>query len=92
MNSQNTTIGTAAAAERRKMRSERLALLRRNPAFLIGSVLVSIWVFAALFGQFLVPIKPEELDFMATDMGPSSAHWFGTDTLGRDVFSRVVVG
>ena len=92
MNSQNTTIGTAAAAERRKMRSERLALLRRNPAFLIGSVLVSIWVFAALFGQFLVPIKPEELDVMATDMGPSSAHWFGTDTLGRDVFSRVVVG
>ena len=92
MNSQNTTIRTAAAAERRKMRSERLALLRRNPAFLIGSVLVSIWVFAALFGQFLVPIKPEELDFMATDMGPSSAHWFGTDTLGRDVFSRVVVG
>ena len=92
MNTDTTTIRTAAAAERKKMRSERLALLRRNPAFLIGSVLVSIWVFAALFGQFLVPIKPEELDFMATDMGPSSAHWFGTDTLGRDVFSRVVVG
>jgi peptide/nickel transport system permease protein len=92
MNTDTTTIRTAAAAERKKMRSERLALLRRNPAFLIGSVLVSIWVFAALFGELLVPIKPEELDFMATDMGPSSAHWFGTDTLGRDVFSRVVVG
>ena len=92
MNTDNATIRTAAAAERKKMRSERLALLRRNPAFLVGSVLVSIWVFAALFGELLVPIKPEELDFMVTDMGPSSAHWFGTDSLGRDVFSRVVVG
>jgi peptide/nickel transport system permease protein len=92
MNTDNATIRTAAAAERKKMRSERLALLRRNPAFLVGSVLVSIWVFAALFGELLVPIKPEELDFMVTDLGPSSAHWFGTDSLGRDVFSRVVVG
>jgi peptide/nickel transport system permease protein len=92
MNTDNTIIRSAAAAERKKMRSERLALLRRNPAFLIGSVLVSIWVFAALFGELLVPIKPEELDFMVTDLGPSSAHWFGTDSLGRDVFSRVVVG
>ena len=74
------------------MRAERFALLRRNPAFILGTVLVTIWVFAAIFGEFLVPIKPEELDFMATDMGPSSAHWFGTDALGRDVFSRVVVG
>ena len=74
------------------MREERFALLRRNPAFILGTVLVTIWVFAAIFGEFLVPIKPEELDFMATDMGPSSAHWFGTDALGRDVFSRVVVG
>jgi peptide/nickel transport system permease protein len=92
MNTDNATIRTAAAAERKKMRSERLALLRRNPAFLVGSVLVSIWVFAALFGELLVPIKPEVLDFMVTDLGPSSAHWFGTDSLGRDVFSRVVVG
>jgi peptide/nickel transport system permease protein len=92
MNTDSTTIRTAAAAERKKMRGERLALLRRNPAFLVGSVLVSIWVFAALFGEFLVPIKPEELDFMVTDLGPSSTHWFGTDSLGRDVFSRVVVG
>jgi peptide/nickel transport system permease protein len=92
MNTDNTIIRSAAAAERKKMRSERLALLRRNPAFLVGSVLVSIWVFAALFGELLVPIKPEELDFMVTDLGPSSAHWFGTDSLGRDVFSRVVVG
>ena len=74
------------------MRAERFALLRRNPAFILGTVLVTIWVFAAIFGEFLVPFKPEELDFMATDMGPSSAHWFGTDALGRDVFSRVVVG
>jgi peptide/nickel transport system permease protein len=92
MNTDTTTIRSAAAAERKKMRGERLALLRRNPAFLVGSVLVSIWVFAALFGELLVPIKPEELDFMVTDLGPSSAHWFGTDSLGRDVFSRVVVG
>ena len=92
MNTDNTIIRSAATAERKKMRAERFALLRRNPAFFVGSVLLAIWIFAALVGEFLVPIKPEELDFMATDMGPSSAHWFGTDTLGRDVFSRVIVG
>lgn len=92
MKTENTTIRSASSEERNKMRRERLALLSRNPAFLVGFVFVSIWVIAAVFGQVLVPIKPEELDFTSTDTGPSSAHWFGTDTLGRDVFARVIVG
>jgi peptide/nickel transport system permease protein len=92
MNTDNALIRTATAAERKKMRAERFALLRKNRAFIVGAVLVSFWILAALFGSLVVLIEPDALDFMVTDMAPNGRHWFGTDTLGRDVFSRVIVG
>ena len=48
-------------------------------------------VLAALVGPYLVPYDPLASDTAAALKGPSLAHWFGTDQLGRDVFSRVVV-
>ena len=48
-------------------------------------------VLAALVGPYLVPYDPLASDTVAALKGPSLAHWFGTDQLGRDVFSRVVV-
>jgi peptide/nickel transport system permease protein len=92
MISADTTLRTAAAAERKKMRAERFALLRRNPAFIAGVVISMFWLLSAIFGEILVQVDPDALDLMATDVGPNSAHWFGTDALGRDVFSRVIVG
>jgi peptide/nickel transport system permease protein len=92
MNTVDVTLRTAAAVERKKMRAERFSLLKRNPAFITGTVISVFWVIAAIIGDFIVPIDPNALDLMATDAAPSSAHWFGTDPLGRDVFSRVIVG
>jgi peptide/nickel transport system permease protein len=92
MNTVDVTLRTAAAVERKKMRAERFALLRRNPAFIAGVVIAMFWLVSAIIGNKVVPIDPDALDLMATDVGPSSAHWFGTDSLGRDVFSRVIVG
>src|SRR5258708_21141615 len=53
--------------------------------------LLVLIVFAALFGPYIVPHDPLASDTAAALKPPSSAHWFGTDQLGRDIFSRVIV-
>lgn len=55
-------------------------------------VFVGIVVLMAVVGQLLVPQNPYTQHLGSVSAGPSSAHWLGTDALGRDVFSRVVVG
>jgi len=61
----------------------------RVTAFAFG--LLVIIVFAALFGPYVVPYDPLASDTVAALKPPSAAHWFGTDQLGRDIFSRVIV-
>ncbi len=73
-------------------RGERLRLLFRSATFLTGLLIVLFWVACALFGSRLVPMDPYYGDLLTTLEGPSADHWFGTDQLGRDVFSRVIVG
>lgn len=78
-------------AERRAARRENWRLIRRRPSFIIGNLIVWVWVACALFGKWIAPHDP--LDFRAkTHLSPSSEFWFGTDKTGRDVFSRVVAG
>ena len=48
-------------------------------------------MFAAVFGPYVVPYDPLASDTAAALKPPSAAHWFGTDQLGRDIFSRVIV-
>ena len=69
-----------------------LRRLLRQPAFDIGLIIVLFWVACAIFGPWLVPHDPYADDLINTLMPPSAEHWFGTDQLGRDVFSRVIVG
>jgi peptide/nickel transport system permease protein len=73
-------------------RRERFRLLLRSPTFLIGAFVILFWIFCALFGQYFVPVDPYADDMMATLSPPSADHWFGADALGRDVFSRVIIG
>lgn len=61
----------------------------RVTAFAFG--LLVVIVFAALFGPYVVPYDPLASDTAQALKPPSAAHWFGTDQLGRDIFSRVVV-
>jgi peptide/nickel transport system permease protein len=70
----------------------RLRHLARSPTFLVGCVVVLFWIFCALFGGDVVPYDPYEDDLLSALLPPSAEHWFGTDQLGRDVFSRVIVG
>ena len=80
--------------EARLARRERLRLLARSATFLAGAFLVSVFVFCAIFGPAVVPYDPygAPTDLLSKLQPPSSEHLFGTDQLGRDVFSRVVVG
>src|SRR5258706_9840139 len=66
-------------------------VLGENRVTAFAFALLVLIVFAALFGPYIVPHDPLASDTAAALKPPSSAHWFGTDQLGRDIFSRVIV-
>ncbi len=72
-------------------RRELLRQLVRSKTFVAGNLIVGFWIFWAIVGSHLTPQDPLALgnDILVR---PGGAHWFGTDTLGRDVFSRVLAG
>jgi len=59
---------------------------------LVGSALVSLVIFVAVFAPLIAPFEPDVMLPGARLMPPSTAHIFGTDSFGRDLFSRVVYG
>jgi peptide/nickel transport system permease protein len=67
-------------------------LLLRRPTFIVGAAILLFWVVCAVFGHMIAPQDPLAQQLLATNRAPSAAHWFGTDQLGRDVLSRVIVG
>jgi peptide/nickel transport system permease protein len=67
-------------------------LLVRRPTFLAGAFILLFWVVCAIFGTEIAPHSPYVQQLLATNNAPSGAHWFGTDQIGRDVLSRVIVG
>jgi ABC-type dipeptide/oligopeptide/nickel transport system permease subunit len=76
--------------------SDAWGRLRHNPGAIVGFVLVSIFVFVAVFAPLIAPEDPRSGDLSELGgvccPGPSAEHWFGLDQQGRDVFSRVVYG
>ena len=66
-------------------------VLTENPLSFVAALLLLIIVFTALFGPYFVPYDPYATNPDRMYQGPGSAHWFGTDQLGRDIFSRVIV-
>ncbi len=84
----------ASASERvlPTQRMEALRALARSPSFIVGIAILGFWIGCALFGPLLVPLDPYASDPLNSLAPPDHTHWFGTDQLGRDVFSRVIVG
>ena len=68
------------------------ALGRRNVLASVGMVLVAVFIIFALFAPWIAPQNPSNIDLPSRLQPPSGAHWFGTDELGRDIFSRVIYG
>src|SRR6202021_307411 len=81
-------MSTAAISIRR----QALGNARHNPLAAIGVVLVVVFVIFALFAPWIAPRDPAAIQLPARLDPPSSAHWFGTDELGRDILSRVIYG
>jgi peptide/nickel transport system permease protein len=88
-----TAIAPAVAppSEVSVARRERLRALVRSKTFVVGVVIVGWWVFWAIVGGRLTPFDPlaQSADNLVR---PSGTYWFGTDSLGRDVLSRVLAG
>ncbi len=66
--------------------------MSRQPLAVAGSVLLAIFALCAVFAPALAPRDPARIDLEARLVAPSSAHWFGTDELGRDILSRTIYG
>lgn len=66
--------------------------LKRNKLAIFGLIVIVILAFAAIFGPALTPYDYLSQDLASRNAPPSLAHFFGTDDLGRDVFSRIVFG
>ncbi|RMH00625.1 MAG: ABC transporter permease [Chloroflexi bacterium] len=69
-----------------------LRILYASPATAVGTTIFILFVLMALFGPMLAPYGFNEQIYTDARQPPSPTHWFGTDNLGRDVFSRVVLG
>ncbi len=65
---------------------------RDNLLFMGGAAVCMVWIIVALFSYQIVPYDPLAQDLARRFEPPSYDHWFGTDTLGRDILSRVLVG
>lgn len=66
--------------------------VKRQPLAAVGVVLLIVFTICAVFAPWLAPQDPAQLDLTGRLMGPSWAHWFGTDELGRDILSRTLFG
>jgi peptide/nickel transport system permease protein len=64
----------------------------RHPSFLLGGLLVALLVLCALLSLVWQPWPPAEIDIPNKLAAPSASHWFGTDSLGRDIASQLLVG
>jgi ABC-type dipeptide/oligopeptide/nickel transport system permease subunit len=75
-----------------KKRSRILSKFLRNRSALLGAGLVLFFVIVAIAAPLIAPHDPIKPSFSAIRKAPSAMFWFGTDELGRDVFSRMVIG
>ncbi len=84
------TLARAGASRSFWARAGRV--LRRNRTALLGALLIALFVLMAFVGPALAPHDPNAVVLGDRLKAPSAEHWFGTDNLGRDILSRVLVG
>ena len=59
---------------------------------LFGLIIIAILVFTAIFAPLLAPYNPYKQNLTTVLLSPSPQHWLGTDTIGRDILSRIIYG
>jgi peptide/nickel transport system permease protein len=87
------SIITAKPAGRLESPAGRaLQNLLARPSAVIGLAIIALFILVAIFAPFVAPYDPVATSWSAVRKAPSSAHWFGTDELGRDIMSRIIFG
>src|SRR4030042_5610878 len=71
---------------------EALSELKKNKTAMVGLILICFLLILALIGPWISPYNPLVPDPINRLKGPSWSHLFGTDSLGRDILSRVIYG
>jgi peptide/nickel transport system permease protein len=69
-----------------------LRFTRQRPLGAVGAAIIVIMIAAAVLAGFVAPYDPLTTDYASMLQAPSSLHWFGTDSFGRDVFTRILYG
>ncbi len=72
--------------------SDAIRRLVHNKIAMFGFILILLFTFVGVFGEAISPYDPLRQDLYAIATPPDSTHWFGTDELGRDMFSRILTG
>ncbi|MBL8134568.1 MAG: ABC transporter permease [Anaerolineae bacterium] len=88
----SSTISLTPASARRKALNRAVYIARRNPLLVIGAVVIFAWVLAAPLAPSLATHDILAQDIASRLQPPSAAHLWGTDELGRDIYSRVLFG
>ena len=86
------TLDTPAPSSPAIRRRGAGATLRRQPAAIASLAVIAVLLLIAVFAPWIAPYNPVRQAMIAMNQGPSSAHWMGTDGLGRDILSRVIYG
>lgn len=91
----DTALGTLSVAVPDQMESPARRALRRlvrRKGAVVGMAVIATFILVALFAPVIAPYDPIATSWTLVRKPPSALHWFGTDELGRDVFSRVIYG
>src|SRR5688572_1102356 len=88
LESPTTVTPVISVAPRKRV---RLFLLRKSPSAMLGTAILIFWIIMAAFGPQIAPYGINEAEAGAVWKPPSANHLMGTDNLGRDIFSRLVI-
>ena len=66
--------------------------VKQQPLAALGLALIALFLLCSIFAPWLAPRDPAAIDLSRRLLAPSTAHWFGTDELGRDILSRTIYG
>lgn len=86
---------TVVKTARPKKQSEFVRVfkeLRKNSTAMLGLCILLVEIILVILAPVIAPYDYTAMDIVAAQQGPFAAHWFGTDELGRDIFSRVLYG
>ncbi len=86
-----TNLQSAASSRGRRF-ATALKGLYAKPASAFGTTIFMVFVLLAVIGPLIAPYGENQIIATEAKQPPSTSHWFGTDNLGRDIFSRVVLG